>query len=616
MRGHHVVVAMLLALAGTGEAQAFNFSFPFFPGSADRDNPSMGPPPWQFRPQDPSNARGVPPGYTQGSPQGQAQGYQAGPGYPPGAGYQPAPGYPPGQGYQPGPGYSGPPGYPPRPGYQGYQPGGGYQPGWPGQYGGAYPQQQQAQRAGQAPRLETELEDSQPYVQQNVLLKLRVVSDENLETANPELPNSSDFLLQLIDGPTARSRVANDGQREIVNEFTYALTPLRAGDIEVPTLKVSGTLAGGGYYGRSAHFDASTTEPIRLQVRPAMMSVQPWLPLQNLELKATLDGDGEVQEGQPVTLALEVSATGATGSQLPSLESWLRSKDFRVYREQTLTEGKLSSDGHRLEGKRTEYYTLVPHSGGKLRLPEIRLPWWNVATGTREYASLPIRTLQVDGESGPFGLSSSANALAGGAMGWFWIPLAAVALLLLGYWGGVWYRGRRERYPDRGPLGERLGVGLRTAAAGAAASLGSLGARLNPAPVVRRMKPRLSKALPPSTRFLMCVRAANRESDPVAWCQRFQGMTSHHLRFDTQAPLPGVTGRILALRPGADQDQVRRLMQQLDGALYGHQDIDFGRWKRQFLRQVGRRRGVLHLGGRGLRLRRPLLPALNPQPGG
>ncbi len=618
----HAIVVLVLILIGAGDAHAFNFSFPFFPGSSDREGPPMGSPPWQFRPQDPSNARGAPPGYTTNSPpQEQTEGYQAGQGYPSGPGYQAGgPGYRSGPGYplRPG-GYPPGPGYRPVPGYQGYQPGpgyrpgGGYQPAWPGQYGGGY-QQQQAQQANRAPRVEVEVEDHQPYVQENVLLKLRVVSDVNLDTANPELPNSNDFLLQHLEGPTARSREDNDGQREIVNEFVYTLTPLRAGDLEIPRLKVTGSFSARDYYGRSNRFEATTTDPVHLQVRPAMMSVQPWLPLRNLELKATLDGNGDVEEGQPVTLALELDATGATGSQLPSLESWLGSKDFRVYREQTLTEGKLSADGRRLVGKRTEYYTLVPHSGGKLRLPEIRLPWWNITTGSREYATLPIRTLQVDGDSGPFGLPSSTAALAGGGMSRFWLPLLGVGLLLLGYWGGVWYRGYKGKHPDRKALGDRLGLGLRAAASGAAAGLGTFVNRLDPAPALRRMKPQLSRALPPSSRFLMCVRAANREHDPVAWCERFQAMTCHHLRFDAKTPLPGVAGRILALRPSADPEHVRRLMQQLDAALYGHQDIDFGRWKKQFLRQVGRGRGLLRVGARRPYWQRPSLPDLNPQP--
>ena len=582
-----IAFVLLTLLAAATEVQAFNFGFPF-PGSSNRDNrPPPGPGPWQYqyRPQDPNNARGIPPTYQ-----------------PPGSPVQrQMPGRMPGQ---PGPA-------------PGYQPGPGYQQGWPGQYGSGYSQQPTAQ-AAKPPRIELELSDHQPYVQENVLLKLRVVSDQNLDTATPELPNSNDVLLHRIEGPKASSRNAAKGGREIVNEFVYTLTPLRSGNLEIPPLRVTGTSSGNGYgYGQTGgrRFEASSAEPIRLQVRPAMTSVRPWLPLQDLSLKATLDGGEDVEQGEPVTLTLDLTALGAAGSQLPSLESLLKSPDFRVYREQTLNEAQLSADGRRLEGRRTEYYTLVPRSGGKLQMPEIRLAWWNVTTGTREYAGLPIRTLQVDGESGPFGLPASAAAAERDAMSWFWLPLAGLILLLLGYWGGVWFRGRMPIRSDKEPLTTRLGAGLRNTGTAVSAGAADLARRMSPAPLLRRLKPRLGNALPPSTRFLMCVRTANREENPAAWAERFTDMTCHHLQFDSQTTLPGIAGRILTLRPGADREQLTRLMQQLDGALYGNQDIDFKRWKKQFGRQVGRGRGLASSGGRKLHLSRARLPELNPQTG-
>jgi hypothetical protein len=580
---------LLILLCAATQAQAFTFTFPF-PGSSGRGDQGQppGPPPgWQFRPQEPSNARGVPPGYQ---PQGQI------------------PGQAPAQitSQMPGP-MRGP----------GLQPGapGGYQPVWPGQYGSSPYGRQQTRQMARPPRLELEVANRQPYLQENVLLKLRVISDQNLLTATPDLPNSNDLLFQRLDGPNASTRVGEGGKREIVNEFIYTLTPLRAGDLELPPLRVRGEMSGGYAYGRGSgsQYEGTTREKVLLEVRPAMTSVQPWLPLQDLDLNATLDGGEEVEEGQPVTLALELAATGATGSQLPSLEGYLQSADFRVYREQTLTEGKLSADGRRLLGKRTEYYTLVPHSGGKLHLPEIRLPWWNVNNGTREYASLPIQMLQVEGESGPFGFPVSGGARGGGGLSWFWLPLLGLLLLVLGYWIGVWFQGQAAKRPDRESLTSRFAGGLRSAGAKASTSVVGAVGKLNPAPVLNSVGPALAKALPPSSRFLGCVRAANRENEPAAWAERFQETTCRRVHFDTQTSLPGISGQILKLRPNADRERIERLMRQLDGALYGNQDIDFRRWKKQFSREVGRSRGLFNRRARGPRFRRPMLPALNPQ---
>jgi hypothetical protein len=70
--------------------------------------------------------------------------------------------------------------------------------------------------------------------------------------------------------------------------------------------------------------------------------------------------------------------------------------------------------------------------------------------------------------------------------------------------------------------------------------------------------------------------------------------------------------RILALRPRADRAKFTQLMEQLDAALYGRQDIDFPRWKREFMRQIGRAPALLRRRRTESRIRRAHLPALNP----
>lgn len=620
--------ALLGAVIAVPAASAFTMGAPSLGGGPrdDRQQPGA----WAFRQMPPSNAQGMPPSpipppVRQGAdpgrqdhsaqdqltqlqwPQGQAPGYGPQTQWPPsqGSGYAPQSQWPQGP-------MSGQPAYGQAPGYQN-----------PWQYGyqGGYPQPGLAPAASRAPRVELAITDDQPYVQENVLLRLRLISDQNLERADPELPNTNDFLLQKIDGPNTSSRTGDKGKREIVTDFTLTLTPLRAGDLELPPIKVVGTQAGTGqrgYPGTSSRYEVSS-ERSRIQVRPVMTSVSPWLPLHDLSLTVNLDAAKDVEEGQPVTIALELKAVGATGSQLPSLEGTLDSPDFRVYREQTLTEGGLSADKRSLVGKRTEYYTLVPHSGGRLRMPQIQVAWWNVDKGTREVAGLPIRTLQVDGESGPFGLSRFADEGRSQGWGFFWLPVAGMALLLLGYWGGVWYQ--RRSAVGKGPLGAQVGASIGTTArlavsklmAGTAAGAAHLARRLNPAPALRDVRNGLTQALPAPTRLWLCLGAADREAEPAAWCQQFQEQTCRRLAFDPQEPLAGLADKLTRVRPGADRDQIERLMRQLDGALYGHQDMDFPRWKRDLRRSLRPRAGAARSLLASLAPRRVYLPELNPR---
>jgi hypothetical protein len=506
----------------------------------------------------------------------------------------------------------------------------GYQNPWQYGYQGGYAQPGGAQAVSRAPRVELAITNDQPYVQENVILRLRLISDQNLERIDPELPSTNDFLLKRVekrengeDVPwiETTTRQGSKGERQFVYDLLLTLSPLRSGDLELPPIKVTGTMAGasqGGYPGRSTRYEVSSDRS-RIQVRPVMTSVSPWLPLHDLSLTVNLDAAKDVEEGQPVTIALELKAVGATGSQLPSLEGTLDSPDFRVYREQTLTEGGLSADKRSLVGKRTEYYTLVPHSGGRLRMPQIQVAWWNVDKGTREVAGLPIRTLQVEGESGPFGLSRFADAGRSQGWGFFWLPVAGMVLLLLGYWGGVWYQ--RRSAAGKGPLGAQVGASIGTAArlavskliAGTASGAAHLARRLNPAPALRDVRDGLTQALPAPTRLWLCLGAADREAEPAAWCQQFQEQTCRRLAFDPQEPLAGLADKLAQVRSGADRAQIERLMRQLDGALYGHQDLDFPRWKRDLRRSLRPRAGAARSLLASLAPRRVYLPELNPR---
>ena len=387
-------------------------------------------PPWQFRPAPPTNARGAPPGYL-------------------------IPGPVPGTG-------------------------GSYQSAWPG---GTAPPPGLTPNAPLPARLEWSIDETEPLVQQGLLLRLRLISSEALTTADPDLAAGNEILMQAIGSPTASTRNAGDGRRELVTQFSIILTPLRPGNLELPSLRVTGTRP--GRFGKAERYEAVAISPLRLRVRPAMAAVTPWLPLRALGISAILDHPERVEPGQPVTLTLTVVAEGALAAQLPDLEEQLVSPDFRIYRERTLTDNRLSQDGRQLTAKRTEIYTLVPLGSGTLRLPEIKIPWWNLETSSRQVATLPIKTLRVEGAAGPFGLAASWSDL---GSGWskVWLPITAVLLVIAGYWGAVLLHrkgpdtapARRQR-PRRGPRPAIGALGRRAARAMA---------RLNPAPLAARAR--------------------------------------------------------------------------------------------------------------------------------
>ena len=560
--------------------------------------------PWTFRPRPPTNERGTPPASS--SAQQPAAGYpQSGP-WPSAS--------------RPYPGATAPGRYP-----------GPYPNTYPGSYPGSYPGRagspyEQRARSADRPSLEVTLLEHRAYVQQPILVQLDVLSSGNLATASPERSGFDTILLEEIAGPTTSVR-GSGRDRHIVNRYLLALTPLRAGTLEVGPFKVSGTLAGG------VPFSAVAAEPSRLEVRPPVARVQPWLPLRALRLTRELDETTPLSEGRPTTLTLRLEATGGLGTQLPSLESMLASNGFRAYREQTRVDTRLGDDGRTLEGTRTEVYTLVPYSGGRLQLPEVGVNWWNVEHDRRERSGVPIRTLSVAGEAGPFGFGQGAAAIGSDGWIWFWLPVGAILLLLIGYWAGVWYRlhgpgarsrskrragarrqgirapGRSRRIVETAPhIGTRLAQALRH-------GLRRLDPRVPSAALWRHLRARLEALMPASVRVYRCALAAEQATSASEWALRFQSSACRSLSTPTREPLPRMADRLLRLRPGADGERVRALLQQLDQALYNGGELDLQRWKRELrcALRPGWGAGWETLGGLlGKRLQRPRLPALNP----
>lgn len=480
---------------------------------------------------------------------------------------------------------------------------------------GPYGYGQPAAQTTLRPRLELELLDKRPYVQENTLLTLRVISGSNLSTIDPLLPQNQSLSFHKVKGPTALSRVVS-GQRQIVNEIIYMVTPLEEGTIELP-ISAKVQVAGNGYAGQELTVEAS--QPLRLESLPAEPGVLPWLPLEQLAITSNMDAPLEVEPGKPVSLVLKLSAAGATGAQLPSLERLLQSQDFRVYREKTETQGGLSRNGRHIMGTRSEHYTLVPQYGGTLRLPSARVTWFNVSSGTVEHSSLPIKTLKASGRSGGlerfFGQAGGEGSMfPAGYTSAFWLPLTGIFLLLTGYWIGVWYKGRSER-PDRpsplAPLAP-LKSAVNGALGGAWTRTGRTLRALNPIRYWNRAMARFANMLPTSLRLWFWVRCANDEQDPALWCKTLQFMSCRQLALSPYATLPQMADKVIQCQPTANPQQVKQLFRELDGAIYGHQTIDFEHWKQDFKKQVrpsllgrGRKQGTGH--------KEHKLPELNPR---
>ena len=461
------------------------------------------------------------------------------------------------------------------------------------------------------PVVEVGIEGSVFYEQQNIIYTVRVVSDGNIKSLNPELPRIDGAVLEQLDGPvvsTRRSRGSN--QRQIVNSYRYKLMPLRSGEIVIPAISFIGTPAQNRQLPRgpgvpatapAGNFSIAADAALTLQVRPADPAVNPWLPLHDLELHANLAQQGPARAGKPVTLTLELKATGALGNQLPSLARQLQSKDYRIYLDTTTIKNAISARGDSLTGSRKETYVIMPLEDGWIRLPEVALAWWDVDTHSAMLAELPF------GHAGATaaGAGSAADSSAGRSLFpyYFWAPMVIALCLIAGMWLGAWQRTR--------PLVMVAGAWLSALGQHALQRARRVGIKLSPTSHLRWLRMGLALAMPRSIKLWMCTRCLQAEDSPDAWCTQFKSRVCQHLNIATHSSLSHVAEKIIAASPQADPARLRALAHSLDGAIYGGIALDFPAWKRELAQQLRprllRRRQSQH------RHTKTLLPALNPR---
>ncbi|WP_201068347.1 MULTISPECIES: BatD family protein [Thiorhodovibrio] len=484
--------------------------------------------------------------------------------------------------------------------------------------------------------MEVSLSHDHAYVQQSLILKLRVISTGALASATPSLDDLDHAQTELLKGPVSQMRTGGDG-REQVNDYYFLLRPLREGPLRIAPVRLSATDA------RGQRFELEAPSVPDLEVRPAPPELRPWLPLEALSLTARLDPTAEIAAGQPLTLTLELQAEGGTAEQLPSLEPLLASADFRRYRERTLSDTRLDADGRRLLARRTEIYTLVPQSEGALQLPPMRLQWWNVATNRLEVASLAQRSL--GGPKRADARPSQPQEGVGPGVWLAWIPLIAVVLVFLGLVAG--WRVKIVRVPAQGdsPTGglpvalarstlPEVAARLRSAQSlgRAAASIAlrwsgmrtkaSAGFAAWNARMTDAMADAVAGAMPASWRMRRWLRALRSCNDPDAFYIALRERAQQAAWLAPGEPLTHLAGKLT--RPGTEQSAgqpatskdaawqsaLRALFAELEAARYAARPLELIDWRRRLQRQLR-----WQFGGRWKLLSRQpngALPPLNP----
>jgi hypothetical protein len=304
--------------------------------------------------------------------------------------------------------------------------------------------------------IELSASEDEVYVQQLLRLTVKLYYTNQVVQGQLSEPEHPDVVIEE-SGEQKQYQERLDGESYRVVEREYLIFPQNPGKLQLPPLEFQGTAR----HPRGHHYrvsDSATLFPVTVRDIPAGFSGNTWLPATDLTLTARgLERTGPVAPGDNLTRTLTLTARGLPATTLPSLDAQYP-ETIRSYPEPEQRQSSPGADG--LVGELQQTTALVPISGqgGEITLPEVRIPWWDVAEDREKVAVLPARTIRLTSSSGPDPVEPVEPVAepAGGVPGsdressptpsWLWPILAG--LLTIGWATTVaawWLCSRRSR---------------------------------------------------------------------------------------------------------------------------------------------------------------------------
>lgn len=238
------------------------------------------------------------------------------------------------------------------------------------------------------------VDNKSTYVQAQVIYTEKLYYSVNHEDATlSELKVTDANVIQL--GDVRQYNTSINGQRMGVYERRFAIFAEESGEMVIPGQKFSANIVNA--YNRWSRGRPVTivAKPIRIEVKatPASYPQGPWLPSPQISISDRWSKPySEWQVGEPVTRNITINAQGLSGSQLPSISLPIV-EGVKYYPDQSEYTDKTDSLG--IQGLLQQSLAIVPTKSGRIRIPEMRIPWWNITNNKLEFAILPAQTVIV-----------------------------------------------------------------------------------------------------------------------------------------------------------------------------------------------------------------------------
>ena len=328
----------------------------------------------------------------------------------------------------------------------------------------------------------TEVDFDESYVQAQVLYTVKVyraVATRQPRLSEPEITGVDVLVETAGEERTYESQLSD--RSYAVNERVYALFPQESGEIRIsPARFEARVLRNGRISGRKVF----QSDPIVVDVKPIPappddFPTAAWLPAKSVELSEEWSREpGSLPAGEPITRRLTVTSLGQLSTQIPVIDMNV-SDALKVYPDKP--ELRVSAEAGGILASRTDQYAMIGVAPGPVQIPDVELPWWDIAEGAWKVARLGGRALEVLPSADalppqivqPVVSAESESADASGppvvVESEFWRRVSEVLggvwllTLLAWWWSGRPAKKRESKVPTEPPLHKQQARLLKTA---------------------------------------------------------------------------------------------------------------------------------------------------------
>ena len=290
--------------------------------------------------------------------------------------------------------------------------------------------------------VEASVDETSPYVQGQVVLRVKIYSSEPILSGQLSEVRLESAAIERV-GDDRGYETTRDGRDYRVIERSFAIFPQQSGELRIPPVAFEGRVrdaearrggarsrarghfpsafggslldeleamlgddffrgsASGGFgpspidglLGRGGRSVRIRSDELVLDVRPrpADASGHWWLPAEALKLSEEWDSESDtLVVGEQVTRSFIIQAVGVARNQIPEI-ALPEVAGIKQYREPAVDQKVETEDG--LAAVKIQKTVVIPTEPGDYVLPELEFEWWDTTADRARTATLPERRI-------------------------------------------------------------------------------------------------------------------------------------------------------------------------------------------------------------------------------